>query len=97
MVTDNMNILEVGTPCCGGYLLDLYPIGLHACFEAYVGDRWYTFDPTQSDMNGGYISIRYGRDAADVAIYTQFGPSVYLLTQTVNAERIWSEDGLSHP
>jgi transglutaminase-like putative cysteine protease len=75
-----------------GYLYGLEPMDLHAWFEAYVGGRWYTFDPTQAELNGGYVAIGYGRDAADVAIYTQFGPPVYPLTQTVNVERIWYED-----
>ena len=57
-----------------GYLYELQPMDLHAWFEAYVGDRWYSFDPTQKDMKGARVSIAYGRDAADVAIYHQFGP-----------------------
>ena len=52
---------------------------LHAWFEAFVGGRWYTFDPTQDQPRGGRIAIAYGRDAADVALLTQFGPGV--LTQ----------------
>jgi transglutaminase-like putative cysteine protease len=36
-----------------GYLYGLYPMDLHAWFEAYVGGRWYTFDPTQNQMKGG--------------------------------------------
>ena len=32
-----------------GYLLGLDPMDLHAWFEAYVGDRWYTFDATQAE------------------------------------------------
>ena len=31
-----------------GYLHQLQPMDLHAWFEAYVGGRWYTFDPTQT-------------------------------------------------
>jgi transglutaminase-like putative cysteine protease len=56
-----------------GYLEKLEPMDLHAWFEAYVGNRWYTFDPTQVDLQGGRVAIAFGRDAADVAIYTQFG------------------------
>jgi transglutaminase-like putative cysteine protease len=41
---------------------------LHAWFEAYVGNRWYTFDPTQVSLQGGRVAIAFGRDAADVAI-----------------------------
>lgn len=40
----------------------------HACFEVYVGQRWYTFDATQDQMRGGYVAIGYGRDTADVAV-----------------------------
>ncbi|HZG39704.1 MAG TPA: transglutaminase family protein [Nodosilinea sp.] len=57
-----------------GYLYQLEPMDLHAWFEAFVGDRWYTFDATQSTPRGNRIVIAYGRDAADVALATQFGP-----------------------
>lgn len=56
-----------------GYLYQLDPMDMHAWFEAYVGDRWYTFDPTQPSPRGNRIAIAYGRDAADVALATQFG------------------------
>jgi transglutaminase-like putative cysteine protease len=71
-----------------GYLETLRPMDLHAWFEAYVGQRWYTFDPTQDDLNGGRVAIAYGRDAADVAIYTQFGDPVELLQMRVGVERL---------
>ncbi|MFQ4138452.1 transglutaminase family protein [Nodosilinea sp. PGN35] len=57
-----------------GYLHQLDPMDLHAWFEAYVGDRWYTFDPTQPSPKGNRLVIAYGRDAADVALATQYGP-----------------------
>lgn len=57
-----------------GYLYQLDPMDLHAWFEAFVGGRWYTFDPTQPTPRGNRIAIAYGRDAADVALATQFGP-----------------------
>ena len=60
-----------------GYLYRLEPMDLHAWFEAYVGSRWYSFDATQSELQEGYVALGYGRDAADVAIYNQFGPAVY--------------------
>ncbi|NND07985.1 MAG: transglutaminase family protein [Saprospiraceae bacterium] len=71
-----------------GYLEGLEPMDLHAWFEVYVGNRWYTFDPTQPDLKGGRIAIAFGRDAADVAIFTQFGNPVELLNMNVKVERM---------
>jgi transglutaminase-like putative cysteine protease len=71
-----------------GYLHQLEPMDLHAWFEAYVGGRWYTFDATQAEPKGGYVAVGYGRDAADVAVFNQFGPAVYPTAQTVGVERI---------
>jgi transglutaminase-like putative cysteine protease len=71
-----------------GYLHQLEPMDLHAWFEAYVGGRWYTFDATQAELKGGYVAVGYGRDAADVAVFNQFGPAVYPTAQTVRVERI---------
>jgi transglutaminase-like putative cysteine protease len=69
-----------------GYLHGLEPMDLHAWLEAYVGGRWYTFDPTQPETTGGRVSVGYGRDATDVALYNQFGPPVYPINQTVRVE-----------
>jgi transglutaminase-like putative cysteine protease len=57
-----------------GYLHRLDPMDLHAWFEAFIEGRWYTFDATQAEPRGGRIAIAYGRDAADVALITEFGP-----------------------
>ncbi|GAB5406363.1 MAG: transglutaminase family protein [Aureliella sp.] len=92
------DMAHLGIACCRalsiparmvvGYLENLAPMDLHAWFEAYVGGRWYTFDPTQSDLVGGRVAIAYGRDAADVAIYTQFGDPVELTQMDVSVEGI---------
>ncbi|MCZ6501225.1 MAG: transglutaminase family protein [Gammaproteobacteria bacterium] len=66
-----------------GYLYGLEPMDLHAWFEAYVGNRWYTFDSSQEELKGGRVAIAYGRDAADCSIFHQFGP-----LPTYNAMRV---------
>ena len=71
-----------------GYLYGLEPMDMHAWFEAYVNGRWYTFDATQPEMRGGYVTIGYGRDATDVAVYNQFGPAVLPVYQDVQVEKI---------
>lgn len=57
-----------------GYLHQLDPMDMHAWFEAFVGGRWYTFDATQDRPRGGRIVLAYGRDAADVAFLSNYGP-----------------------
>lgn len=71
-----------------GYLHGLQPVDLHAWFEAYVGGRWYTFDPTQDNLDGGRIAVAYGRDAADVAIFHQFAPGPILSRLSVGVEQL---------
>ena len=44
-----------------GYLEALEPMDLHAWLEAYVGNRWYTFDPTRVDLQGGRVTIYISR------------------------------------
>lgn len=90
------DMAHLGIACCRalsiparmvvGYLENLQPMDLHAWFEAFVGGRWYTFDPTRDDLLGGRLAIAYGRDAADVAIYTQFGDRVKLLRMNVTVD-----------
>jgi transglutaminase-like putative cysteine protease len=66
-----------------GYLYQLDPMDLHAWFEAFIDGRWYTFDATQKEAKGGRITIAYGRDAADVALVTNFG------ALTTDSTRVW--------
>ena len=65
--------LDIPARMVAGYLYQLEPMDLHAWFEAYLDGRWYTFDATQLEARGNRVAIAYGRDAADVAITTQFG------------------------
>jgi transglutaminase-like putative cysteine protease len=64
-----------------GYLHDLQPMDLHAWFEAFIGGRWYTFDATQPNPRGGRIVLAYGRDAADVAFLSDYGPLPLILNE----------------
>jgi transglutaminase-like putative cysteine protease len=66
---------------CTGYLGDIgippvdAPMDFSGWFEAYLGGRWHTFDARHNVPRIGRVPIAYGRDAADVAISTSFGPS----------------------
>jgi transglutaminase-like putative cysteine protease len=66
---------------CTGYLGDIGmppPYGVMdfaGWFEAYLGGQWHTFDPRNNMPRIGRILIARGRDAADVAITTTFGPN----------------------
>jgi transglutaminase-like putative cysteine protease len=71
-----------------GYLHELSPMDMHAWFEAFVAGRWYTFDATQPFLRTGYVVLGIGRDAADVALYNQFGPPIFPIRQEVLVERI---------
>lgn len=68
-----------------GFLDKLEYMDLHAWFEAYVGNQWYTFDAVQSQTQGCRVVLGYGRDAADVAMVTQFG-AANLQSLTVNVK-----------
>ncbi|MGB5474344.1 MAG: transglutaminase family protein [Gammaproteobacteria bacterium] len=71
-----------------GFLYGLEPMDLHAWFEAYVGGRWYTFDPTDITLRGGRLAVAYGRDAADVSVYHQFGPPAVFSSMDVRVEQL---------
>lgn len=64
---------------CTGYLGDIgvpfdpAPMDFSAWFEAYLGDRWYTFDARHNTPRIGRILIARGRDATDVALATSYG------------------------
>jgi transglutaminase-like putative cysteine protease len=52
---------------------DLGPPDFHSYVEAYIGERWWLFDPTGITPVTGLIRIGTGRDAADVAFATMLG------------------------
>ena len=51
----------------------LGPPDFHAYVEAYLGQRWYLFDPSGTAIPMGFVRLATGRDAADVAFATIFG------------------------
>jgi transglutaminase-like putative cysteine protease len=51
----------------------LGPTDFHAYVEAWLGDRWYLFDPSGVVPRTGLVRIGTGRDAADVSFATIFG------------------------
>jgi transglutaminase-like putative cysteine protease len=67
---------------CTGYLGDIgvppepEPMDFSAWFEVYLGGRWYSFDARHNIPRIGRIVMARGRDAADVAFSTTFGPNV---------------------
>jgi transglutaminase-like putative cysteine protease len=67
---------------CTGYLGDIgvppepEPMDFSAWFEVYLGGRWYSFDARHNTPRIGRIVMARGRDAADVAFSTTFGPNV---------------------
>jgi transglutaminase-like putative cysteine protease len=77
---------------CTGYLGDIgvpppyAPMDFAAWFEAYLDDGWYTFDPRNNAPRIGRILIARGRDAADVALTTSFGPS------TLESFKVWTDE-----
>ncbi len=77
---------------CTGYLGDmgtLPPYGVMdfaAWMEVYIGGGWYTFDPRNNVPRIGRVLIARGRDAADVAIATTFGPN------TLESFQVWTDE-----
>jgi transglutaminase-like putative cysteine protease len=76
-----------------GYLPDIgvppsdEPMDFCAWFEAYLEDRWWTFDPRNNIPRAGRVVIGRGRDALDVAMVTTYGAPI-LQSMTVWADEI---------
>ena len=70
--------LNIPARYCFGYLPDIdvpppnEPMDFAAWLEAYVGDRWYTFDPRNNTRRTGRVLIGRGRDALDIAMMTHY-------------------------
>jgi transglutaminase-like putative cysteine protease len=83
---------------CTGYLGDIgvppdpAPMDFSAWFEVFLEGRWFTFDARHNRPRIGRVVIARGRDAADVAISTSFGPtglaSFKVVTEEVTSEQV---------
>src|SRR5579859_2742985 len=92
---------------CTGYLGDIgvprdpAPMDFSAWFEVYLGGRWFTFDARHNVPRIGRVLIARGRDAADVAIATYFGPAKLkrfnVTTLEVSEETTTARSGRSAP
>jgi transglutaminase-like putative cysteine protease len=84
-----------------GYLPDIdvaepyEPMDFCAWLEAFLGDRWWTFDPRNNAARAGRVVIGRGRDAVDVAMVTTYGAPV-LRSMAVWAAQV-SEDAAYRP
>jgi transglutaminase-like putative cysteine protease len=70
--------LNIPARYAAGYLGDIGvplkpPMDFSAWFEAYLENRWWTFDARNNTPRIGRVLMSTGRDAADVAITTSFG------------------------
>ncbi|HEY6134184.1 MAG TPA: transglutaminase family protein [Rubrivivax sp.] len=70
----------------------LGPTDFHAYVEVYLGGRWYIFDPSGTAIPMGFVRFGTGRDAADVAFATIFGP-VQSSAPRITIEAIAGADG----
>ena len=77
---------------CTGYLGDIGmpppygPMDFAAWFEAFLDGHWYTFDPRNNVSRIGRVLIARGRDAADVALSSSFGPN------TLASFKVWTDE-----
>ena len=84
--------LNIPARYCTGYLGDIgmpppyATMDFAGWFEAYLGGAWHTFDPRNNTPRIGRVLIARGRDAADVAISTTFGPN------TLRSFRVWTDE-----
>jgi transglutaminase-like putative cysteine protease len=89
--------LNIPARYCFGYLPDIdvvpidEPMDFAAWLEAYIGDRWYTFDPRNNERRTGRVLIGRGRDALDSAMLTSYG------TAPLVAMRVAAEPAAAEP
>ncbi len=75
----NGHLGDIGVPVSG-------PMDFAAWMEVYLGGAWRTADPRNNVRRIGRIVISHGRDAADVAMITSFGPHILNRFEVVTEE-----------
>ncbi len=89
--------LNIPARYCTGYLGDMGtpppygPMDFAGWFDAWLDGRWYTFDARNNVPRIGRVLMARGRDAADVAISTTFGPN------TLKSFRVWTDEVVPVP
>ena len=71
----------------------LGPTDFHAYVEAYVGGRWYMFDPSGTAIPMGFVRLGSGRDAADAAFASIFG-DVFAGSPVLDIHAVPASDGI---
>lgn len=98
-----LRALNIPTRYCFGYLPDIdvtpsdEPMDFAAWLEAYVGDRWYTFDPRNNQRRTGRVVIGRGRDALDTAMLTTYGRAPLTAMRVVAEEEAAVPWSSAHP
>lgn len=96
--------LNIPARYCTGYLGDIRipalpgPMDFAGWFEAYLGDRWYTFDARNNTPRIGRVLMARGRDACDVALTNTFGPNTLsrFVVRADEAPLSWNVGSLRH-
>jgi len=70
----------------------LGPQDFHAYVEAWLGDRWWLFDPSGTAIPMGFVRFATGRDAADAAFATIFG-GVHAASPVISIEAVPDDQG----
>jgi len=84
--------LNIPARYVSGYLPDIdveppdLPMDFCTWFEAWLGGRWWPFDPRNNTPRIGRVVIARGRDALDAAMVTTWG------NPTLVSMKVWAEE-----
>jgi transglutaminase-like putative cysteine protease len=84
--------LNIPARYCTAYLGDIgvpkvdAPMDFAGSMEVFLGGNWHSFDPRNNQQRIGRVLIARGRDAADVAITTTYGP------HALESFKVWADE-----